>query len=153
MMPPRAAIGLIMRGSRLYHESFYRFVEPTGATPFSKPARERALHAVLTAMLRQRTGLCEDRDAINFDKEYFTNTIIEIESFIVNRIKSINSRADNGMKDDIVEVHTEMELFFDEWQKAVDDCKNTDSTVAVLFWQTIHGHTAGWGVEAITKTV
>ena len=25
---------------RAYHESFYRFVEPTGATPFSKPARE-----------------------------------------------------------------------------------------------------------------
>ncbi|WP_334295838.1 helicase-related protein [Aminipila luticellarii] len=36
---------------RAYHESFYRFVEPTGATPFSKPARERALHAVVTAML------------------------------------------------------------------------------------------------------
>ncbi len=119
---------------KAYHESFYRFVEPTGATPFSKPARERALHAVLTAMLRQRTGLCEDRDAINFDKEYFTNTIIEIESFIVNRIKSINSRADNGMKDDIVEVHTEMELFFDEWQKAVDDCKNTgDSPLPYYF--------------------
>ena len=27
---------------RAYHDSFYRFVEPTGATPFSKPARERA---------------------------------------------------------------------------------------------------------------
>src|SRR5690606_10366833 len=26
---------------RSYHESFYRYVEPTGATPFSEPARER----------------------------------------------------------------------------------------------------------------
>jgi len=119
---------------KAYHESFYRFVEPTGATPFSKPARERALHAVLTAMLRQRTGLCEDKDAINFDKEYFADIIIEIENFIVNRIKSINGRADNGMKDDIAEVHAEMELFFDEWQKAVDDCKNAgDSPLPYYF--------------------
>jgi ATP-dependent helicase YprA (DUF1998 family) len=44
---------------RAYHESFYRFVEPTGATPFSKPARERALHAVLTAIFRQRASLMD----------------------------------------------------------------------------------------------
>ena len=56
---------------RSYHESFYRFVEPTGATPFSRPARERALHAVLISIMRQMTGMSEDKDAINFDKEYF----------------------------------------------------------------------------------
>ena len=37
-----------------YHESFYKYVEPTGATPFSKPARERALHAVVIALLNCR---------------------------------------------------------------------------------------------------
>ena len=30
-----------------YHESFYKHVEPTGVTPFSKPARDRALHAII----------------------------------------------------------------------------------------------------------
>lgn len=111
---------------KAYHESFYRFVEPTGATPFSKPARERALHAVLTAMFRQRaTEFGGDKDAIHFDKEHYSDIILEIENFIINRIQSINVRADNGMEDDISDVRTEIAMFFDDWQKAVDDCNNS----------------------------
>lgn len=110
---------------RAYHESFYRFVEPTGATPFSKPARERALHAVLIAILRLRTGLSEDKDAANFDKECFADIISDIKAFIIDRIRSINARAANGMKDDIEDVKFEIETFFDEWQKIVDECNES----------------------------
>ncbi len=35
-----------------YHESFYRFVEPTSVTPFTYQARKRALHAGLVLALR-----------------------------------------------------------------------------------------------------
>lgn len=111
---------------RSYHESFYRFVEPTGATPFSKPARERALHAVLTAMIRQRAGLSEDKDAVNFDKDSFADMIADIEAFICDRIKSINVRADNGLKDDVSDVKAEMDAFFEYWQKLVNDCIESD---------------------------
>ncbi|MCR3922072.1 MAG: helicase-related protein [Firmicutes bacterium] len=111
---------------RAYHESFYRFVEPTGATPFSKPARERALHAVLAAMTRHRAGLSEDRDAINFDKESFADMIADIEAFIIDRIKSINIRADNGLKDDVSVVKNEMDAFFDGWQKKVNESIESD---------------------------
>lgn len=117
---------------RAYHESFYRFVEPTGATPFSRPARERALHAVLTAVLRQRAGLSEDNDAVNFDKGYFNGDISEIEAYIIDRISCINKRADNGMKDDIDDVKSEMEAFFDEWQKIAEEC-NKPGEPAVPF--------------------
>jgi len=37
---------------RAYHESIYRFVEPTSVTPFALPVRDRALHAVLIALAR-----------------------------------------------------------------------------------------------------
>ena len=37
---------------RAYHESFYRFVEPTSLTPFTWQARQRALHAALVIVIR-----------------------------------------------------------------------------------------------------
>ncbi len=42
---------------RPYHESFYRFVEPTSVTPFTYQVRKRALHAALVIALRHG---CQD---------------------------------------------------------------------------------------------
>ena len=105
---------------RAYHDSFYRFVEPTGATPFSKPARERALHAILTAMMRQRAGFGIDADAEQFDMEYFDDTILSIEDFVIKRIEGINARAEGQPKDDVEEIREEIRSFFKEWQEYVD---------------------------------
>lgn len=106
-----------------YHQSFYRFVEPTGATPFSKPARERALHSVLTAMLRQKAGLYEDKDAMNFDEKYLADSISDIEAFIVDRVKGINERSSGQSSDNIEDIQKEMQEFFDTWQRYVDECE------------------------------
>ena len=103
---------------RSYHESFYRFVEPTGATPFSKPARERALHAVLTAMIRQKEKWKDDKDAQKFDMGDLEKSISEIQEFVLNRIKSINARSENQLKDDIEDVRSEMQEFFEKWQES-----------------------------------
>ena len=118
---------------RSYHESFYRFVEPTGVTPYSKPARERALHSVMTAMLRQRLGLCKDDDAIYFDKEYSANEIREIEEFIMKRIKSMNSRIERKAKDNPDEIHTEMQEFIDTWQNYVNECTSEGKSDLLYF--------------------
>ena len=118
---------------RSYHDSFYRFVEPTGATPFSKPARERALHSVLASMLRQRAGLSEDKDAIYFDKEYFSDIINEIEDYILKRIEGINARADGQVSDNVEEVRSEIHEFFDTWQSYVDECKAEGNDKTLCF--------------------
>ncbi len=106
-----------------YHESFYRFVEPTGATPFSKPARDRALHAVLTSIMRHRdlVALVEDKDAIQFDEEYFAADIKAIKDFVIDRVRNINDRANNGLRDDVADIESEIEEFFHSWQKIATD--------------------------------
>ena len=54
---------------RPYHESFYRFVEPTSVTPFTCQVRSRALHAALVIALRHAcTDLRGNKSAGCFDR-------------------------------------------------------------------------------------
>ena len=118
---------------RSYHESFYRFVEPTGATPFSRPARERALHAVLISILRQISGMGEDKDAINFDEEYLADAIKKIERFVLSRVSGINERSEGQAKDNIAEIRAEIRDFFDLWQSVVDECNAETPSIPLYF--------------------
>ncbi|MGN9761076.1 helicase-related protein [Streptomyces sp. SD31] len=46
-----------------YHRALYRYVEPASITPWSLPARRRALHAVLVILVRHRLGLAAENEA------------------------------------------------------------------------------------------
>lgn len=118
---------------RSYHESYYRFVEPTGATPFSKPARDRALHAILAIMIRFKVGLSQDKDAGHFDSEYYQDIIQDVEQYIINRVKEINNRASNGAKDDLSAVSREIREFIEKWKSLVDECAAAEGQPTLYF--------------------
>ena len=55
---------------RPYHESFYRFVEPSSVTPYTYQVRTRALHAALVIALRHVCAdLRDNKSAGAFDKD------------------------------------------------------------------------------------
>lgn len=107
-----------------YHKSFYRFVEPTSVTPYSMPARDRALHASIIGIIRHRYlsfGLQADRDAQNFDCDQpYTK---EVEEFIASRIKSIFSKTGGGRIDDLREVSAEIKAFWKDWVQRMESAE------------------------------
>lgn len=70
-----------------YHGAVYRAVEPTSVTPFSSPVRDRALHAIVTMLVRY-LGTPENRerpDAVP-DDDFWEM----IEEIIEERVKGVD---------------------------------------------------------------
>lgn len=81
---------------RSFHASIYRHVEPTSVTPFAAPVRERALHALLVALVRSWGGSDTREQPQPFPD---ANLIAEIRSVIETRVKDIDSdERDSTMK-------------------------------------------------------
>jgi len=108
---------------RGYHESFYKFVEPTGATPFSKPARDRALHAVMVTLMRHKYQLSQDNEAQFFQRG--DEATKEIESYILTRVNEVKKRADIELKDETEEILGEMTEFWDDWADRINRSPGT----------------------------
>lgn len=101
-----------------YHESFYRYVEPTGATPFSKPARDRSLKALIVAMIRNvEPSLSSEKDASKFTMERYADVIEELKTYIVARSISIAKRLNPDMLNDGANIADEIDAFFRDWEK------------------------------------
>lgn len=104
-----------------YHESFYRFVEPTGVTPFSKPARDRALHAIVIALLRHlNENLSDEKSAKNFTKSQYRNEIEEISDYIIERNNSIINMVNPGMLTDDAEIADEINNLIERWETIME---------------------------------
>lgn len=103
---------------KAYHESFYKYVEPTGATPFSKPARDRALHAIIVSALRHYIPeISNEKDAGNFERGKNLEKIDHVKHFILNRNKEIIKRLGDHLEDNTDEIESEIDMFLDDWYR------------------------------------
>lgn len=73
---------------RSYHSRVYCNVEPTSVTPFSAPVRERALHAIMVAMMR-----LESNDSYNSDPPKIPSDELyeRVRNIIENRVDDVDS--------------------------------------------------------------
>lgn len=104
-----------------YHESFYKYVEPTGLTPFSKPARERALHSVVISLLRLlNIDLSDEKSAFDFSRSKYSDEIQKITDYIINRNKSITNRINPDMTAEDEEIKKEIDRFVEQWEAMIE---------------------------------
>lgn len=95
-----------------YHEAIYRHVEATSVTPFAPRARDKALHAVLIALVR----LLQERWSANeaasrFDRHHPDTT--RILDYVRKRVEAVDVTALPEVEDQIQELLT-------WWQQMID---------------------------------
>lgn len=91
-----------------YHQSLYRFVEPSSITPFAEPVIERALHAVAITLvrtlgdeaLRSRPNSPPPDEAV----------IEQVRSTILERVSNVDSQQ-------AAAALGRLDAVFDEWQR------------------------------------
>lgn len=97
-----------------YHQTFYKYVEPTSITPFSEQARERGLHAVFISMVRHLLNLRNDEDANCFNDNI--EKLDEIEKYILKRAQDL----DNTELQDISKAtKEELKKIIEKWNNKV----------------------------------
>jgi len=79
-----------------YHQSLYRYVEPTSVTPFSSPVRDKALHAVLLILIRHMLGYAKNESLPGFDPK--SNETNQIVSKIIKRVNIVDSAEASATK-------------------------------------------------------
>jgi hypothetical protein len=71
---------------RSYHEKLYSQVEPTSVTPFSPPALDRALHAVMVSYVMQNG----DEESIKSPYPFPVDMVEKLKKILLPRVKFID---------------------------------------------------------------
>lgn len=101
---------------RPYHESFYRFVEPSSVTPYTFQVRRRALHAALVIALRHAVdGLNGNSAAGRVDRAAADVGVV------VSELKKRIERACPVKAD---EAGTHIDQLLDEWHEEAERCRD-----------------------------
>lgn len=121
-----------------FHQTFYKYVEPTSITSFSEQARERALHAVFISMIRHILMLNGDEQAKEFNKNL--NGLDEVMNFILKRAEDLDTSQE---KDITKNTKRELDEIIYKWLTKIDTTtsdekvhyysKNADKNLLVPF--------------------
>lgn len=98
-----------------YHSALYRYVEPGSVTPFSPPAMDRALHAVLVTVIRHSLGLNKNKDAAAFRNDL--HGIEWMVGYIRKRIEEIDP-------DEKADAERRIGALLDYWIKRIQKYPN-----------------------------
>jgi hypothetical protein len=89
-----------------YHQSIYRWVEPTSVTPFAIPVRERALHAQLVTLLRY----WGDPELRKHPKPAPNEALVErVREVILSRIRDVDG-------DEVAMAETQLTELIRKWR-------------------------------------
>jgi hypothetical protein len=83
-------------------------VEPTSVTPFAQPARQRALHAVLVALVRYKAGIMAQDEARKFRPEL--QNVDRVIELITERVEKVDPREAKAAVE-------QLQRLVDEWEK------------------------------------
>lgn len=107
-----------------YHQSFYKYVEPTSVTAFSEPARDRMLHSVFIALVRHIAGLGDEACASGFSRT--DKKIIEQYNNIIKRVELLLDREhtpENIKNREIASIRENLDLICKKWANKINDNK------------------------------
>ncbi len=94
---------------RSYHERLYAQVEPTSVTPFSPPALDRALHAVMAVYARQ----AGDQDVADSPYPYPEDLMERLQNVLLERV----GRVDPEERDNLKRVFRKRIQEWERWQR------------------------------------
>ena len=98
-----------------YHESLYKFVEPTSVTPYAEPARDRAMHAALVILMRYAGGISMNNEACHFSSK---NT--EMSKLIDQLVKRMQ-KADPS---EASSIEKQMKNLVNDWESLIKEYPN-----------------------------
>ncbi len=102
---------------RPYHESFYRFVEPSSITPYTYQTRSRALHAALVIALRHSCAhLLANSKAGELDPDH---------DYVRKTISVFKNRCALADPERAGQTHEHIQRLINEWHEAIKRCGST----------------------------
>jgi len=110
---------------RGYHESFYRFVEPTSVTPFTYQCRKKALPAALIIAMRHSIEELSHNQAA-FKLDINNSEVKKVIQLFKTRLKK------SGPKASQIAVAEHVDQLINEWVCEVEMCKSASESLVYV---------------------